>query len=75
MSFSIEVPGEANPLSFETLCRALLGASSTDYAQRQAAGQQLLAWGEQGQQGYYLGLQVCLRSSTRVWHMFQPSGH
>ncbi|OAR00437.1 hypothetical protein LLEC1_02416 [Akanthomyces lecanii] len=58
MSFSIEVPGEANPLSFDTLCRALLATSSTDYAQRQAAGQQLLAWGEQGQQGYYLGLQT-----------------
>ncbi|KAM3515839.1 hypothetical protein MY11210_000610 [Beauveria gryllotalpidicola] len=58
MSFSIEVPGEANPLSFETLCRALLGASSTEYAQRQAAGQQLLAWSENGQPGYYSGLQT-----------------
>ncbi|ATY62843.1 importin-beta domain-containing [Cordyceps militaris] len=58
MSFSIEVAGEANPLSFETLCRALLGASSTGYAQRQAAGQQLLSWGEKGQQGYYEALQT-----------------
>ncbi|OAA62115.1 Armadillo-type fold protein [Cordyceps fumosorosea ARSEF 2679] len=58
MSFSIEVPGEANPLNFETLCHALLGASSTDYAQRQSAGQQLESWGSQGQPGYYLGLQT-----------------
>lgn len=58
MSFSIEVPGDANPLGFESLVRALQGASSTDYAQRQAAGQQLTSWEQQ--QGYYSGLQVCL---------------
>lgn len=57
MSFSIEVPGDANPLSFETLSHALQAASSTDYAQRQAAGQQLTSWEQQ--QGYYSGLQVC----------------
>ncbi|TQV96285.1 hypothetical protein V2A60_003294 [Cordyceps javanica] len=64
MSFSIEVPGEANPLSLETLCRALLGTSSTDFAQRQAAGQQLLSWGEQGQPGYYYGLQTAFLDRT-----------
>lgn len=56
MSFSIEVAGDANPLGFETLCRALQAASSTDYAQRQTAGQQLTSWEQQ--QGYYSGLQV-----------------
>lgn len=75
MSFSIEVPGEANPLSFETLCRALQAASSTDYAQRQAAGQQLLAWGGQGQQGYYLGLQVRCQLDRLVYQIFQLWSH
>lgn len=56
MSFSIEVPGEANPLSFETLGRALHAATSTDHSQRQAAGQQLSSWEQQP--GYYSSLQT-----------------
>ncbi len=58
MSFTIEVPGEANPFNFESLCRALHSATSTDYAQRQSAGQQLTAWEQQP--GYYSSLQVCI---------------
>ena len=57
MSFSIEVPGDANPLGVETLCRALQSATSHDYAQRQAAGQQLSSWEQQP--GYYSSLQAC----------------
>lgn len=56
MSFAIEVPGEANPLSLETLCRALQAATSNDFAQRQAGGQQLASWEQTP--GYYSSLQV-----------------
>ncbi|GAO15702.1 uncharacterized protein UV8b_01562 [Ustilaginoidea virens] len=55
MSFAVEVPGEANPLTLEDLCRALQSATSNDTTQRQAAGQQLSAW-EQAP-GYYSSLQ------------------
>ncbi|POR31653.1 Importin-11 [Tolypocladium paradoxum] len=57
MSFSIEVPGDANPLGVQTLCRALQSATSHDYAQRQAAGQQLSSWEQHP--GYYSSLQAC----------------
>lgn len=57
MSFAIEVPGGANPLSFQDLCRALESATtSLDYATRQAAEQQLSAW--ETHPGYYSSLQV-----------------
>ncbi|KAJ6442838.1 importin 11 [Purpureocillium lavendulum] len=56
MSFAIEVPGEANPLSFQTLCQALESATSHDFAQRQAAGQQLTSWEQHP--GYYSSLQA-----------------
>ncbi|GJN70292.1 importin 11 [Purpureocillium lilacinum] len=56
MSFAIEVPGETNPLSFQTLCRALESATSHDFAQRQAAGQQLTSWEQHP--GYYSSLQA-----------------
>lgn len=56
MSFAIEVPGEANPLSLETLCHALQAATSNDFAQRQTAGQQLTSWEQTP--GYYSSLQV-----------------
>ncbi|OAA47845.1 Armadillo-type fold protein [Metarhizium rileyi] len=56
MSFAIEVPGEANPLSFESLCRALQAATSNDFAQRQTAGQQLASW--EHTSGYYSSLQA-----------------
>lgn len=56
MSFAIEVPGEANPLTLETLCRTLQSATGNDHAQRQTAGQQLAAWEQTP--GYYSSLQV-----------------
>ncbi|TEA18873.1 Importin-11 [Colletotrichum sidae] len=56
MSFAIEVPGEANPLNLQELCRALESATSTDYARRQAAGQQLTSW--ESEAGYYSSLQT-----------------
>lgn len=56
MSFAIEVPGEANPLSLTALCRILQAATGNDHAQRQSAGQQLAAWEQTP--GYYSSLQV-----------------
>ncbi|KAL6889433.1 armadillo-type protein [Trichoderma longibrachiatum] len=56
MSFAIEVPGDAAPLSLQELCRTLHAAtSSSDHVQRQAAGQQLATW--ESQAGYYSSLQ------------------
>ncbi|PFH62823.1 hypothetical protein XA68_11835 [Ophiocordyceps unilateralis] len=56
MSFAIEVPGEASPLTFETLCHTLQAATTADDdARRQAAGQQLTSWEQQP--GYYSSLQ------------------
>jgi hypothetical protein len=58
MSFSIEVPGGSNPLTFQGLCRTLESATtSLDYAQRQAAEQQLHTW--ETYAGYFSSLQVC----------------
>ncbi|GJC85065.1 importin-11 [Colletotrichum liriopes] len=57
MSFAIEVPGDANPLSLQELCRVLESATtSTDYARRQAAGQQLSSW--ETEKGYFSSLQT-----------------
>jgi hypothetical protein len=57
MSFAIEVPGDANPLSsLQDLGRVLESALSPDPAQRQASGQQLKTW-EQAP-GFYMLLQV-----------------
>jgi hypothetical protein len=57
MSFAIEVPGEATPLSLFELGKALeAAATSTDNAQRQSAGQQLQAW--ESHPEYYIALQV-----------------
>ncbi|KAF4343196.1 nuclear transport factor [Fusarium beomiforme] len=55
-SFAIEVPGDANPLSLQSLYQTLQSATSTDYAQRQTAGQQLTSW--ELQPGYYSSLQA-----------------
>ncbi|KAH8682395.1 armadillo-type protein [Xylariales sp. PMI_506] len=56
MSFAIEVPGEASPLSLQELCRVLqLATSSHDFSQRQSAGQQLAAW--EAHTDYYPSLQ------------------
>ena len=57
MSFAIEVPGEAAPLSMFELGRALeAAATSTDNAQRKSAGQQLQAW--EAHPDYYTSLQA-----------------
>ncbi|KAK1458483.1 importin-beta domain-containing protein [Colletotrichum cuscutae] len=56
MSFAIEVPGDANPLSLQELCRVLESATSADYARRQAAGQQLTSW--ETEKGYFSSLQT-----------------
>ncbi|KAH8899255.1 importin-beta domain-containing protein [Thozetella sp. PMI_491] len=56
MSFAIEVPGEANPLSLPELGKALHAATSLDNAQRQSAGKQLQAW--ESHQDYYPALQT-----------------
>lgn len=61
MSFAIEVPGEASPLTMQELCKALEAATSMDNSQRQAAGKQLSTW--ETQQGYFPSLQVCLSAS------------
>ncbi|KAG9255893.1 putative importin 11 [Emericellopsis atlantica] len=71
MSFAIEVPGGANPLSFQDLCRTLSSATtSLDYAQRQAAEQQLTSW--ETTPGYYSSLQaVYLDKSLPIEPRFQ----
>jgi len=62
MSFAIEVPGEAQPLSPDELFVALRDATSstTPAPRRQAVGQQLSSW--EFQQGYYSSLQVGIPS-------------
>lgn len=62
MSFAIEVPGDANPLSFQGLCQALQSATSSDFSQRQTAGQQLTTW--ESQPGYYSSLQVSSKAAA-----------
>ncbi|KAI1309742.1 putative importin 11 [Xylaria venustula] len=63
MSFAIEVPGAASPLSRVELCRTLQSASSSqDHHQRQAAVQQLASW--QGQTDYYTTLQSIFLDNT-----------
>ncbi|KAH7027636.1 armadillo-type protein [Microdochium trichocladiopsis] len=62
MSFSIEVPGEASPLSLHELFRVLQAASSYDSSQRQSAGQQLSAW--EAIPDYYPGLQAVFLDRT-----------
>lgn len=58
MNFTVEVPGGTNPLSLQGLCRALTSATtSLEYAQRQAAEQQLQTW--ESYPGYWSSLQVC----------------
>ncbi|KAK3984384.1 armadillo-type protein [Cladorrhinum sp. PSN332] len=57
MSFAIEVPGEAAPLSLFELGKALeLAAVSQHNAQGQSASQQLQAW--ESHQDYYVSLQT-----------------
>ncbi|KAK3694902.1 armadillo-type protein [Podospora appendiculata] len=57
MSFAIEVPGEAAPLSLLELAKALeAAATSSDNAQRQSASQQLQVW--ETHPDFYPGLQT-----------------
>ncbi|KAL8681346.1 MAG: hypothetical protein Q9186_002555 [Xanthomendoza sp. 1 TL-2023] len=56
MSFAIEVAGEANPLSIETLYHALVAASSSNPQQIKTGAQQLENW--ERQRGYYSSLQT-----------------
>jgi len=55
-SFAIEVPGEAVPLNFPDLCKALQAGTSTDHAQRQTASAQLKEWEVHPE--YFVSLQV-----------------
>ena len=54
-SFSIEAPGEANPLNTQTLYHALLSASSSDQQQVRTGTKQLQNW--EKSPGFYSGLQ------------------
>lgn len=55
MSFAIEVPGEANPLSENLLIHSLRSASSSDPHQIQTGTKQLQQW--ERSEGYYVHLQ------------------
>ncbi|KAL8689874.1 MAG: hypothetical protein Q9218_004551 [Villophora microphyllina] len=55
MQFAIEVAGEANPLSVQTLYQTLSAASSTNPQQIKSGAQQLQNW--EKQPGYYSSLQ------------------
>uniref|UniRef100_A0A8H7TJH4 Importin N-terminal domain-containing protein n=1 Tax=Bionectria ochroleuca TaxID=29856 RepID=A0A8H7TJH4_BIOOC len=71
MSFAIEVPGSANPLSYQGLCRTLQNATtSPDATQRQSSEQQLTTW--ETHPGYYSSLQsVYLDKSLPLEPRFQ----
>jgi hypothetical protein len=56
MNFSIEVPGEASPLTPQEVFFALQQASSSDQQRIQSGTKQLQTW--ETQQGYYSTLQV-----------------
>lgn len=55
MSFAIEVPAEANPLSENLLVHSLRSASSSDPQQIQTGTKQLQQW--EKSPGYYVHLQ------------------
>jgi hypothetical protein len=57
MSFAIEVPGEAAPLTPQQVYLALQCASSSQQLSIQTGTQQLQTW--ETQRGYYPLLQVC----------------
>jgi hypothetical protein len=63
MPFTIEVPGEANPLTPQQVYHALQSASSSTQLSIQTGTQQLQNW--ETQRGYYTLLQV--------WKMFSKS--
>ncbi|AEO70193.1 f3708934-bc0f-40f6-bc3e-24752b3caa16 [Thermothielavioides terrestris] len=64
MSFAIEVPGEAAPLSQWELVKALsAAATSTNHAQRQSASQQLQTW--EAHPDYYTDLQTTFLDTSQ----------
>ncbi len=56
MNGAIELSGEANPLTIQTLYQALTSASSNDQQQVKTGAQQLQNW--EKQPGFYSSLQV-----------------
>ena len=56
MNGAIELSGQANPLTIQTLYQVLTSASSTDQQQVKAGAQQLQNW--EKQPGFYSSLQV-----------------
>lgn len=56
MSFAVEVPGEANPLTPQQVYLALQSASSSQQLSIQTGTRQLQNW--ETEQGYYTLLQV-----------------
>lgn len=58
MASTIELPGEANPLTLQNVFNALTAAAGTTQQQVQTGGQQLQNW--EKQPGYYSLLQVWL---------------
>lgn len=58
MPHVLEVPGEANPLSRQTIFNALVSASSNTQIQVQTGAQQLQNW--EKNDNYYILLQVYL---------------
>lgn len=57
MSFAVEVPGEANPLTPQLVYHALQSASSSQQLSIQTGTQQLQHW--ETQRGFYTLLHVC----------------
>lgn len=62
MNFSVEVPGEANPLTPQQVYLALQSAGSSQQLSIQTGTKQLQTW--ETQRGYYSTLQV--RVCTQV---------
>ncbi len=56
MDFVVEVPGEAVPLSYGDLCKALQAGTAVDQNQRQSASAQLKEW--EAHPDFFLSLQV-----------------
>ena len=62
MNFAIEAPGEANPLTEQTLLHVLQSASSNDQQQIKSGAQQLQNWEKTA--GFYISLQSLLLNSS-----------
>lgn len=66
MSFAIEVPGEAAPLTPQQIYLALQSASSSQQLSIQTGTQQLQTW--ETQRAYYPLLQVCYLTTPQKQH-------